>query len=85
MTNNEIIKALVCCSMNDCRGCLHKNNPEFCIELLAEDALNLIKQQKAEIDILIRKKEALADEVADLRMEVESLKEMIREMTEEET
>lgn len=53
---------------------------EYC---LMENALKLIKRQKEEINILIRKKEALADEVADLRMEVESLKEMIREMTEE--
>lgn len=48
-------------------------------------ALKLIKRQKEEINILIRKKEALADEVADLQAEVKCLKEIIREMTEEET
>lgn len=53
---------------------------EYC---LMENALKLIKRQKEEINILIRKKEALADEVADLQIEVEILKVMIREMTEE--
>lgn len=37
----------------------------------------IINRQKAEIDILIRKKEALQDEVAELRAEVERLKDKV--------
>ena len=38
-------------------------------------SLDLINRQKAEIDILIRKKEALRDEIVEQQAEIERLKE----------
>ena len=40
------------------------------------NALDIIKQRDTEIDILIRKKEALKDEISELKAEVERLKEI---------
>ena len=62
MTDEQIIKALECSLLNDIGGCRKI------------DALNLINRQKAEIDILIRKKETLRDEIAKLENEVETWK-----------
>ena len=39
------------------------------------NALDLIKRQQMEIDILIRKKESLRNEICELQSEVERLKE----------
>ena len=53
MTDNEIIKALECCTAdnNMCNHCPYDNK---CIDgkknLLEEDVLNLINRQKAEIE-----------------------------------
>lgn len=82
MNENEIIKALECCTQDGsaCRECCFDKESE-CIEALARNALNLINRQKAdlkqkdtEIDILIRKNARLKDEVSELRAEVERLK-----------
>ena len=49
MTDNEIIKALECCSQNNgCETCPYCGIGH-CTELLPEDALGLINRQKAEI------------------------------------
>ena len=40
-----------------------------------EKAIEIIKRQQTEIEILIRKKEALRDEVAEQQVEIERLKE----------
>ena len=87
MNDNEIIKALECCSggdsacENDCpikEGC---ESPILTMEWLIKQALDLINRQKAdlkqkdtEIDILIRKKETLRDEIAEQKAEIERLK-----------
>lgn len=89
MTNEQIIKALECCSsdaFNDskerCTGCKYDGADKnlFCFEVLEKDALDLINRQKAElskkdteIDILIRKKESLNDEIAEVKAELETL------------
>ena len=82
MTDNEIIKALEICSSdayNDskerCTGCKYDGAEEelFCFEHLEKDVLNLVKRQKTEIDILIRKKETLQDEICNLRADKEAL------------
>lgn len=60
MTDNEIIKALECCTQNvGCNGCPFNNSIEFiylggyaCAEAMRKSALNLIKRQKAEIERL---------------------------------
>lgn len=74
MTDNETIKALECCKDNDCDNCPFE---EQCRRngSLADIALDLINRQKTEIDILIRKKETLRDEIAEHQAEIERLKE----------
>ena len=76
MTDAEIIKALECCSncgLFKCRQCPKNNEDEKCMYRLSKDALDLINRQKTEIDILIRKKEALQDEVCRLQEMNEAL------------
>lgn len=86
MTDNEIIKALECCGRvkdNNCENCpLTELQLSECTAKAATEALSLIKNQKAEIekkdieiDILIRKKEALNDEISDLKAEIEETQE----------
>ena len=72
MTDNEIIKALECCSgkgacNNECPGTKVDCEIEKC-------ALDLINRQKTEIDILMRKKETLRDEIAEQQAEIERLR-----------
>lgn len=50
MTDNEIIKALECCSKGDCDNC--PNNYGSCCYRLAKKSLDLINRQKAEIEKL---------------------------------
>lgn len=74
---------------NNCGGCCPYDDEddtcEECTSKLTRDALSLINHQKAEIekkdieiDILIRKKEALNDEISDLKAEVESLRNTVK-------
>lgn len=84
MTDNEIIKvAELCCEYNpQCERC-PLNDYDTCDECMGEllsMCLDLINRQKEEIakkdieiDVLIRKKETLSDEVFNLRAEVEML------------
>jgi hypothetical protein len=79
VTDNEIIQALEKILELMCReGDLQRAST-------ISNALDLIKRQKAEIknkdteiDILIRKKETLKDEVSEMRAEIERLKRIIR-------
>ena len=71
MTDEQTIKALECCISSDnseaCRGCPFDEN-DMCTKdsnALQKYALDLINRQKAEIEILIRKKETLRDELAE--------------------
>ncbi len=58
MTDNEIIKALVCCIAPKCGECPIFNNSEIrrvpgrCVVTLEKNALDLINRQKAEIERL---------------------------------
>lgn len=54
MTDNEIIKALECCSTRgDCNKCSRYTIPyPTCKEQLCKDACYLINRQKAEIEFL---------------------------------
>lgn len=57
MTNEEIKKALECCSnpsINSCKDCPYNNNGEFscCDGEMYKDALNLITEQEKEIERL---------------------------------
>lgn len=74
MTDNEIIKALGCCKSGGCEdGCPFYADREKCVKL-DDIVLDLINRQKTEIDILIRKKESLRDEIAEKDAEIERLK-----------
>jgi cell division protein FtsB len=74
MTDAEIIKALECCGVNrDCVGCPKEKEPYGCYFVLCGGAIDLINRQKTEIDILIRKKEVLRDEIAEQQAKVEAL------------
>lgn len=68
------------CPLKDIRDNLRKEDAKSCTTIMIENALDLINRLKAEIekknveiDILIRKKETLKDEISELRAEVESL------------
>ena len=77
MTDNEIIKALECCqdcNCKECPCCRVIDGGTYCTEIDEEEILDLIKRQKTEIDILIRKKESLRDEITELQAEVEKYK-----------
>ena len=85
MTDEQIIKALECCisdNEKDCKlNCPYKGNMNMCVNDLPKNALDLINRQKdelakknTEIDILIRKKETLQDEICELQTEVNRLK-----------
>lgn len=55
MTDNDVIKALECCSTSSqamCRKCPYKQNnfAKYCAFQLSYDALDLIKRQQAEIE-----------------------------------
>ena len=62
MTDNEVVKALECCSKADCDNfcsdicpqCPYKNE-RYCAAEISKDALSLINRQKAEIERLQRK------------------------------
>ena len=75
MTDEQIIKALERCYQH--RACCYCNSLEECgsTKDLTTSALDLINRQKTEIDILIRKKETLRDEVAEQQAEIERLRE----------
>ena len=55
MTDNEIIKALECCSIptlmsRKCEGCPMRVEKALCFSRLAHDAICIIKRQQAEIE-----------------------------------
>lgn len=86
LTDEEIIKALECCSDvgTDCKLCpLHDEYGDIhCVADLDVLTLELINRQKAEIDILIRKKNTLKDEIAEQKAEIERLKDLLKSVGE---
>ena len=80
MTDNEFIKAIKFCSRQDncntasCPIYRDMGDDEDCATKICKCATDLIKRKDAEIDILIRKKEALRDELAEKQAEIERLK-----------
>lgn len=66
MKDNEIIKALECCSIptlmsRKCEDCPMKVEGALCFSRLAHDTIHLIKRQQAEIEILISRVSVLAE------------------------
>lgn len=53
MNDNEIIKALECCSKNNCSGCpLSQKSIKVCLKTAIKAALDIIKRQKAIFECL---------------------------------
>ncbi len=87
MTDEQIVKALECCGhQEECTICPldDMGGIDKCLHTLLLNALDLINRQKAEIeekdieiDILIRKKESLCDEISELKAEVERLEKIL--------
>ena len=59
MTNNEIIKALMCCGDKNCKYCPNFSEDIECSEKLIKLSLDLINRQKAEIEQLTEENNAL--------------------------
>ena len=72
MNDNDIIKALECCVNNDrCEECpINPNygNYGYCTNLALTHALDLIRQQKAEIDRLETELQAMRSAANSLKM-----------------
>ena len=73
MTDNEIIKALECCS-SYCRNECSYYNDDLCMENMQKQAIDLINRQKAEIDGLIAGQESLQKHLAEKNAEIESIR-----------
>lgn len=77
MSDDDIIKALKFCSTTiatSCKGCpLYEEKSNTCITILCQNALDLFNRKNMEIDILIRKKDNLRDEIAEQQAEIERL------------
>ena len=74
MTDNEIIKALECCSDDEPKFCsvcpyyLQDKDNDYCREDMNKDALSIINRQKAEIEELnreLRRAERYLSQIAD--------------------
>ena len=77
MSDNEIIKALEeCGGVGDCKGCSLNDlgGIDKCISTLAQNTLDLINRQKAEVEALINGQEALQKHIAEQKAEIEGLK-----------
>lgn len=58
MTDEEIIKALKCCSRGNCKDCAAKECTDLeCVHNLSQNALRLINNQQAEIESIKTKRE----------------------------
>ena len=82
ITNEMIAEALEICSndeIHSCEGCPF-NEPIPCISKLMKLALELIKNKDAEIEILLRKKHTLRNEIAEKDAEIFKLKEEIENL-----
>lgn len=83
MKDNEIIKALECCSVNgmECSQCPNKDMGIGCVTLTLTNSFDLIKRQKAEIEdlreiVFMDRSEAIKSLKAEVRKEfAERLKE----------
>lgn len=83
ITNEMIVKALENCSNEaypTCTDCPLNEPSSRCIPKLAKLALDLVKNKDAEIDILLRKKHTLRDEIAEKDVEIFKLKEEIENL-----
>jgi seryl-tRNA synthetase len=79
MTDNEIIECAENCISEKppCISCPFDEDTyttDECMGKLVEKLVEVVNRQKAEIDILIQRKNAAYDEIAELKADVERLK-----------
>lgn len=77
MADNEIIKALECCSFHGllkCEKCPKKNEGVTCMYALNKDALDLINRQQAEIERYKGVIKLLENDVTDAQAELKEFK-----------
>lgn len=82
MTDNEIIKALKCCSRENCSGCpyhgkCHQGNP------MIKDALDFINHQKTEIERLQKEVNLVSIQFQDVQEQYEEAQAEIEQWKEE--
>ena len=87
MQESDVIKALECCEAgidfevcDNCPRCIEEERAVDCFKRLHKATLDLIKRKDAEIDILIRKKETLRDEIAEKQAEIEEYRAKHKEL-----
>ena len=77
MTDDEIIKALECCSHRNvdlpCEGCPAYSIAQMCMEDLMSDAIDLINRQNAEIERLDQESGILEEELEDRSKDIYDL------------
>lgn len=75
MTDEQIVEALKYCSKGEtiCFMCHLYNKPYHCVDMLAKNALDIIKRQKTEIERLKSMNQAKLDCIHDLQKENEIL------------
>ena len=75
MTDNEIIKALECCTQQaGCSGCPFVISNEICSEALLQNTLDLINRLQDEKQALINGQETLQNTIVEQKAEIERLK-----------
>lgn len=75
MENKDIIKALEYCSEHGmCDDCPYQHKQYDCSDYLKTDALNLIKNQQAEIEKQRKEAQILRDEIIKLQTKIEIVK-----------
>ncbi len=81
MTDNEIIKALECCSNKNamhCSECSYYDHSATCILMLVSDALDLINRLQSEKEALINGQETLQKYIAEQKAEIADLQDEIK-------
>lgn len=74
LTDAEIIKALKCCIIGDCQGCVYgETDQRHCKDDLMKNALDLINRLEADKEALIAGQETLQKVLAEKNAEIEKL------------
>ena len=90
--SDDVLKALECCAgfeADVCDKCPLYDKDKGCVATYIDGglfklALDALKRKDVEIDIFVSKMEAFEDDISELRAEIKWLKEIIREMMEDE-
>jgi hypothetical protein len=72
-TDDEVIKALECCTLGDCFPCAYGNIGTGCRDNMNADALALINRQKAKIEALQMDNAQLQSDIVNANMNLEHI------------